>query len=768
MSATHGRSDIGSALMATGIGPADYVAIERERLPISALACAGSVALATLSLLPIFLNNSWLGTSLLTVSLVTLVGALATWLRVPIFLVPIAQGIALFCVLVARFTSDGYLGFIPSPAALRSLRAVTGAGLAEIERFAPPVPVSAGVSAIAALGVGVVALVVYTLEVCLRLPAIAGIPLVALYVVPSLVLDSGAPWWTFSLVVAGWLVLLVTDQRTTISSWGHLVRSAGTESPSRALSGASSSAVRLGVLAAALALLVPVLIPGLTDVVLKGILSTDTGTGVSAGGSVTGIDPLVTLRRQVLNQPPGTLFRYRTDDPTPSYLRAAVLEDYSGDTWRVRPTDNAIALNTPGVIKSLAGPVFADASTRQYDFHAAALVSQYLPLPEHPVEISVDRSWGVNPATGAVAGLPGDSPGCCSDTSGALWQVSAVDGDPSPTQLRAGPVPSKGERATISASVPAFLVDTARTVTTATTSDYDAAVAIQYWFRTNFRYSTDIASQESSDYLQQFLHDRTGYCEQFAATMALMARGLGIPARVVVGFTPGTKDAEGWWTVTAKNAHAWPELFFPGTGWVRFEPTPRTFYDGGLTVPAYTEPAASSAGPAPAKPVVKPSTPKPSAHPSAVPISTGSSWAATADTWRQRGLVALLMFGLAALTLPAVLRLIKRRRRMSDGGVEAMWDELRDTALDLGLGWTESATPRQVAASVISSARLTGDAAEATTRLCRATEQSRYSASPPRTGRLTTDVRIVRRALLRRMDRSTRVRATLLPPSQRH
>ena len=61
---------------------------------------------------------------------------------------------------------------------------------------------------------------------------------------------------------------------------------------------------------------------------------------------------------------------------------------------------------------------------------------------------------------------------------------------------------------------------------------------------------------------------------QFASTMAVMARTLGIPARVAVGFAPGEKLAKGGYLVGAHDAHAWPELYFQGVGWVRFEPTP--------------------------------------------------------------------------------------------------------------------------------------------------------------------------------------------------
>ncbi len=74
--------------------------------------------------------------------------------------------------------------------------------------------------------------------------------------------------------------------------------------------------------------------------------------------------------------------------------------------------------------------------------------------------------------------------------------------------------------------------------------------------------------------MRQFLRIRRGYCEQFSATFAAMARSLGIPARVAIGFTPGELRDDGLYHVYDRHAHAWPEVWFDGFGWISFEPTP--------------------------------------------------------------------------------------------------------------------------------------------------------------------------------------------------
>jgi hypothetical protein len=122
--------------------------------------------------------------------------------------------------------------------------------------------------------------------------------------------------------------------------------------------------------------------------------------------------------------------------------------------------------------------------------------------------------------------------------------------------------------------LPGSVEELARAVTAGAESPYDQAIALQSWFRSEFEYSLEVQSGHGSNAIESFLQQRVGYCEQFSATFAAMARTLGIPSRVAVGFTPGVQNAEGWYSVLGKNAHAWPELWFDEIGWVLFEPTP--------------------------------------------------------------------------------------------------------------------------------------------------------------------------------------------------
>ena len=105
---------------------------------------------------------------------------------------------------------------------------------------------------------------------------------------------------------------------------------------------------------------------------------------------------------------------------------------------------------------------------------------------------------------------------------------------------------------------------------------YGAVVAIETWLRSTggFVYDESPPPTGSVPPLAQFVAEtKRGYCQHFAGAMALMLRFLGIPARVAAGFTSG-KQEDGGWTVTDHNAHAWVEVWFPGYGWLAFDPTP--------------------------------------------------------------------------------------------------------------------------------------------------------------------------------------------------
>jgi transglutaminase-like putative cysteine protease len=116
----------------------------------------------------------------------------------------------------------------------------------------------------------------------------------------------------------------------------------------------------------------------------------------------------------------------------------------------------------------------------------------------------------------------------------------------------------------------------AEEITAAAPSNYEKAVALEHYLSTHFGYTLDLPSRVPPDPLANFLFERKqGHCEYFASSMAVMLRSLRIPSRMVTGFRGGEfNDLTGQYVVRASDAHSWVEAYFPGFGWIGFDPTP--------------------------------------------------------------------------------------------------------------------------------------------------------------------------------------------------
>jgi hypothetical protein len=240
-------------------------------------------------------------------------------------------------------------------------------------------------------------------------------------------------------------------------------------------------------------------------------------------------------------------------------------------------------------------------------------------------------------------------------------------------------------------------------------TDFQKAVALQSFLRSG-EYTTKRPTGSGSETLEGFLNENdtdeylTGYCEQFAAAMAVMARTLGIPARVAIGFlNPEETGIDGTYAYSAHDLHAWPELYFPGAGWVRFEPTPSF---RAPSTPGYTQ----HEFPAPSETDLPTSagSEEPENRPSlgADPREENQQGQAADGSglpvpWRVLGAAALALVLLVALALlPRSVRRRRRERRLGLGP-EPVWIELRDTVVDLGLTWPAGRSPRETGSHLV-------------------------------------------------------------------
>ena len=278
-------------------------------------------------------------------------------------------------------------------------------------------------------------------------------------------------------------------------------------------------------------------------------------------GNVTEVlSPLVDIRARMKNRGNAELFTVQSDDGA-HYWRVLGLPNFDGNSWSPPEEDlremgdrsNEVLL--PGrrvsqvyTIKAMGGPL--------------------VPAVFQPVQVSPDAVFWADESDSLV--LSGDSL-----ERDDVIAVASLVVDPTIEQLRAATV-NGAEQVyyELPGGVPDAARDLAAQLTAGAATPYDRALALQGFFRDNFTYDLDVQLGNSNDAIEVFLRDRRGFCQQFAGTFAAMARSIGLPARVAVGYTPGDLGNDGLYHVYGRHAHAWPEVWFDGIGWVAFEPTP--------------------------------------------------------------------------------------------------------------------------------------------------------------------------------------------------
>jgi transglutaminase-like putative cysteine protease len=161
----------------------------------------------------------------------------------------------------------------------------------------------------------------------------------------------------------------------------------------------------------------------------------------------------------------------------------------------------------------------------------------------------------------------------------SLYEASSDIAEPKAAELRAASGPASPRLLSNYLNLPAVdprIPRLAEQITASAKNNYDKAIAIEAYLRTNFGYTLQLSRTVPADPLANFLFERKqGHCEYFASSMAVMLRELGIPSRLVNGFRTGEfNDLTSQYLVRASNAHSWVEAYFPGYGWVAFDPTP--------------------------------------------------------------------------------------------------------------------------------------------------------------------------------------------------
>jgi transglutaminase-like putative cysteine protease len=553
-----------------------------------ALALAGLLAGASLSLSRLYAGNQWLLPTWLTIACALGLAALLRRLGVGQLLSLLAMLAGFVVVAGILLFADTVLLVVPTRETLVAMLDATEVALREVGAQAAPVEVTREFLLLTCAGAWAVTTAADGLAFRARQPLLTLVPALGLFVFPAVIRPTSPAWYTawFLLGAAG---LLLFEGRARLATWGRWVSSASSRPQvgwRLPITRAASTGRWLALGASLLALTLPSLLPGYGQ---QPLLDFKEGPGSDIG---VAINPFVSLRTRLRNPEEVPVFRVKTTQN--ARWRLIVYDRFDGTLFTAsRPPQRGL---TPfqGQTEGELAPALPTGQVTQ-QFEIQELASFWLPAATAPVGVDADgRRVLESPAFRSLTVRQRVREG---------FRYSVVSQVPN---VRAenliGPADGEYERPELrpyldTGNLDGDVRDLADTVTQGKETPFEKALAIQDYLRRPdlFRYNLNVPSlAEGGNQLRRFLTEvREGYCEQFAIAMTMMARQAGIPARVAVGFTPGTQR-EDYLQVTTHDAHAWPELWFPRAGWVYFEPTPRG--DGQVLVPSYT----TSAGRVPA------------------------------------------------------------------------------------------------------------------------------------------------------------------------
>jgi len=736
--------------------------------PATPVAAALSVVLASTAMSGVVVGLRWVGFVLVAAAAVAATGVLLRSLMlpggrpVPAPLVVLGQVFALTCLLTAVFTRTGLFAVLPTPTALRDLGTTLSGAMEQVQTGVPPVDATTEMLLLITVGLGLVAVLVDAIAVGAAAPAAAGLVLLCVFAVPASVADSLLPWWSFAAGAAGFAALLAVDGQRRHLAW---------RGPSTAP--ADTNAAPTATAVTSIALVAALMVGGIFTIVGTIGRLPGSGSGSGSGTSGIGLKPFTALRGQLDREGVIELFRVRGLDQ-PAYLRAMTLRRFVPQQgWE---------------ISGMAGeplrdqlPLPADQLTSgreaNIDIEALRYADNWLPVYGVPIGIQgASGNYRYDSGAGTVYSDRSRRP--------RRYTEQALFPEPTPDQLRG----ANGDDGAIDPEylrldrVSERVIGLAENITRDASTRFDKALALNN-FLTNttangFKYNLQTRTGSSGDALEDFLFEgKAGYCEQYASAMGVLLRAVGIPSRVVIGYTAGYESGETR-VITTEDAHAWVEVFFPGIGWVVFDPTPLP--DGRDVTPAYVASAnspttAPGQNPDPDDPTGTATTPTASGT---SPDGTNPDDLAAAPPgeggpggWmRPLGLTLLVLLLLAALAGgPAAVREWQRRNRLrlvAAGGPEAAtaaWRELLAESWDRGSAVPDTDTVRLAANRLARDHGLDDDGRRGLRMMVGAVERAWYGAGGGADSTLGDALREVRDSFARNAPLA--LRARLLPRS---
>jgi hypothetical protein len=565
-------------------------------------------------------------------------------------------------------------------------------------------------------------------------PLLAIIPPLVLHIQFATLDIEPAPWWgttAFIAVAGAGLLAVATDERTRQAERMR-PRVGWTSSPPFPLSAGGIAAFLLPIVAA----LATTSVAG-GAVPTQGLATWRAAGGLGGDfyGSVS-YNPFTDIRQRLVNETEAPVLTARLTGDVPNdrvYWRLLTLDSFDGSQFfadGLTPIDDGLELE---------GHRFAGRQQALVqDIAVAALRMEWLPSVYAPVAVEGNDDLVANLVAAGEGSLHIDGG---FTYRGMQYRLTSLVPDPdlntlarnqrgelsptfaaaaaaedlelpssAPISVRPAP-PNAAGYLGLPDTVAPEVRDLAVELTEGLETNYERGLALEAFLRdpdAGFAYTTDIDPGHAASELAAWLTDpaspnyRTGYCEQYATSLAVLARLAGVPSRVVLGFTPGELVGSGTDAIVVvrdSNAHAWVELWIPTLGWVRFDPTPRADGVNPATVESLPFDVSEYLAPIPAGSVIPPALPPefPTGD-GTIDDPGGNIGAARIPLWFFAATAGLLV--LLVSVVPA-WKLARRRRRLrhaADGDVAAAWDEIVDRLTDLGDGPLWSDTPLEFAA----------------------------------------------------------------------
>ena len=651
-----------------------------------------AVMAALLPLMRVVRPSGWLLGAIILAAAVLAAGFIARRHGLPAIAVTAIEAVVWVILVTALFLSDtALLWIIPTPETLRGLPGLLGTAGEEIAVGAAPLDASLALSLLIVGGTGLLTIITDHVVLTARMPLLAAIGLIAVSLIPSIAVPGDIDIMAFVLLAAAILFLMRTETRS---------RQEPLEREATRAAGVPATALGIGAIAVILAVVATPLLP-----------QPLARAGAGTVGSGPGIDATLQLGDDLRRPREVEVLLVRSTAPTPPYLRATTLSQFDGAVWQPDQVRTIPLEGDVGLGQVTVGP---DIRLAEYltTVEVTNLASPWLPVSYPAVDVNgLNGDWSAAPYNRTVVSR-------AASTQGQNYEIVSAVPRPTLEQIRALPAGGVDQRdgtTTIPQGTDPIVGRLAAEVTAETTTDYDALVALQSWFRgSEFRYSLDAPVEDGFDgsgidAVARFLEQREGYCIHYASAFALMARTLGMPSRIVVGYLPGSAttdaiDRETVYSVSSGQLHAWPEVFFEGIGWVPFEPT------NGLGVPTSFSPASTTPTGGADDPE---SSPAPTASPSAAPgitaedadeIQGGSQADRTADGANPLPALTIVLGILLALAIPALIRELRRRQMLSaarSGDAATAWLMIQDAAIDLGIDVPAGETPRMLGTRLV-------------------------------------------------------------------